>query len=327
EQALATPIDQPRNNKRRRNRKEKQPQQQPSRKKRFEQDRTRRVRPAGRENLEISRRGGDENFTRHAETWWADKWLYTLNRFGWKGRLANGRLYAKDGRVVAFTVEAGRIRARVQGSRLEPYDVTIQLKALSEGDWDLVVDVMSCQAVFTAQLLAGEMPLDVEEAFEAAYAPLFPRSQADIQARCSCPDPVNPCKHIAAVYYVMAEAFDKDPFMIFLLRGRSREALLAMLRAARAAEAKAAPMAVETFEGSSLDSLRFWQAGEELETVHIAIQTPALPGGIAKRLGRPPFWRSPADPVTRLGEIYESLAKRAREVALADQLAGSGVEH
>lgn len=288
-------------------------------------NRSRRVRPPGRENVEISRRV-EGTFERHAETWWADRWLHVLNQFGWKNRIANGRLYAKDGRVGTFVVESGRIKAKVQGTRAEPYDVTIQLKPLPDSDWDLVVDIMSCQALFTAQLLAGDMPQDVEEVFDAAHAPLFPRTKDDLKAHCTCPDMVNPCKHIAAVYYVMAEAFDKDPFLIFHLRGRSREALLAMLRAQRAAEAQAGPLAIETLDAGSLETLRFWQAGDELEAVHIQIQVPSIPGANARRIGRPPFWRSPADPVTRLPEVYEAIARRAREVALNEPLIGAHAE-
>ena len=214
--------------------------------------------------------------------------------------------------------------ARVQGSRPEPYDVEIRLKPLPDADWDLVVEIMSCQALFAAQLLAGEMPPDVEEAFEAAQAPLFPKNKEDLHAKCSCPDWANPCKHIAAVYYVMAEAFDKDPFLLFHLRGRSRDAMLGMLRAQRAAEAQLMTLDIETME-SGHESLRFWQAGDELEAVHIAIAPPAFPGVTAKKLGRPPFWRGPSDPITRLPEVYEAIARRAREVALTEPLVGAGV--
>lgn len=288
--------------------------------------RSRRVRPMGREDEELPARA-DASYKRNAETWWADRWLNVLQRFGWKGRLANGRMYADEGRVGTFKVETGRITAKVQGTRTQPYDVTIQIRPLPDADWDLVVDILSCQALFTAQLLAGDMPQDIEEVFEAAYAPLFPRSKDDIKAHCTCPDYANPCKHIAAVYFVMADAFDKDPFLIFHLRGRGRDQLIGMLRAARAAEAQAGPMSVETLDAGSLEPFRFWQAGDELEGVHVQIAEPPFPGATAKRLGRPPFWRSPADPITRLSEVYEAIARRAREVALNESLvAGRGVK-
>lgn len=252
---------------------------------------------------------------RKQETWWGDRWMSALNRLGWKGRLANGRLYADEGRVIQMVVEGTKVKARVQGTRTMPYEVTIGLKVIADSDWELVVDVMSCQAVFTAQLLAGEMPLDVEEAFDAAYAPLYPRAKDDVQAHCSCPDWANPCKHTAAVYCMMAEALDKDPYLLFALRGKGRDELIAMLRTARAAEARAMPLHLEMLDAGSLDGARFWQAGEELDGVAVHIVPPTGPG-TGKRLGRPPFWRSPADPITQLNEVYEAISRRAREVAL-----------
>ena len=42
--------------------------------------------------------------------------------------------------------------------------------------------------------------------------------------RCSCPDSEVPCKHLAATFYLLAEAFDEDPFLILRWRGRDREA-------------------------------------------------------------------------------------------------------
>lgn len=282
--------------------------------------RSRRVRPVGRELEDLSAHRPEPAYARGAENWWADRWLAMLYRFGWKGRLANGRMYADAGRVQDFRVEKGRVRAAVQGSRTQPYDVTVQVKPLPDADWELVVDILSCQALFTAQLLAGEMPHDIEEVFDAAYAPLFPKRKDDIKAHCSCPDWANPCKHIAAVYFVLADTFDKDPFLLFHLRGRDRDELIAMLRTARAAEAQAGTMMVEALDAGSLEPLRFWQAGEELEGVHIHIQTPPFPGATAKRLGRPPFWRSPADPITRLSEVYEAIAHRAREIALHESI-------
>jgi uncharacterized Zn finger protein len=283
--------------------------------------RERRVRPVGREGVEILHTV--EAATPAAETWWGQKWISTLNRFGWKNRLKNGLLYMQEARVKDFTVETGRISAKVQGTRLEPYEVEIRLKPLSDADWDLVAEIMSCQALFAAQLLAGEMPADVEEAFNAAQAPLFPKNKEDIQAKCSCPDWAVPCKHVAAVYYQMAEAFDKDPFLLFHLRGRSRDALLGMLRAQRAAEAQAMILDIETLD-TGHEVMRFWRSGDELEAVHISITPPSFPGATAKKLGRPGFWRGPTDPITRLPEVYEAIARRAREVALTEPMVGAG---
>ena len=115
----------------------------------------------------------------------------------------------------------GGIEARVQGSQKSPYKIHIQIAPLTDAQWDKVFDVLAGQAIFTAQLLAGEMPQDIEQGFEAAKVSLFPARRDDLKTDCSCPDYANPCKHIAAAHYILGERFDEDPFLIFRLRGRT----------------------------------------------------------------------------------------------------------
>ena len=42
--------------------------------------------------------------------------------------------------------------------------------------------------------------------------PLFPGAARELSLDCSCPDGAVPCKHFAAMFYLLAEAFDEDPF-------------------------------------------------------------------------------------------------------------------
>ncbi|MDP2948270.1 MAG: SWIM zinc finger family protein, partial [Chloroflexota bacterium] len=157
---------------------------------------------------------------RIGETWWSGKWLAFLESLDLGARLGRGRAYARAGQVMSLEVKKGQVAARVQGSRPRPYSVSIQLAPLSEAQWRKVADAMASQALFAARLLAGEMPQDIEEAFRAAGVSLFPTRRGDLESDCSCPDWANPCKHVAAVYYLLAEEFDRDPFLIFRLRGK-----------------------------------------------------------------------------------------------------------
>ena len=86
---------------------------------------------------------------------------------------------------------------------------------------------------YAARLLAGELPHEIEDVFAEAGAALFPERGSHLITSCTCPDWATPCKHAAAVCYLMAEAFDDDPFLLLAFRGREREALLAELRARR----------------------------------------------------------------------------------------------
>jgi uncharacterized Zn finger protein len=164
------------------------------------------------------------------EQWWSRRFIDVLESFGMSGRLSRGRNYARRGQVIGFELTTGYVTAQVQGSRPVPYSVRIQVLPLTARQWVKVEQALAAQALFRAKLLAGEMPHEIEEVFASCGTPLFPRSLADMEMHCSCPDWEVPCKHLAAVCYVLAEAFDDDPFEMLAWRGRDRDALLGSLR-------------------------------------------------------------------------------------------------
>lgn len=168
-------------------------------------------------------------------SWWSKRFLAVLESFALGTRLTRGRAYARAGQVLSLQIGPGVVTASVQGSREQPYQVTIGLAPFSERVWATAELALAEQAIYSARLLAGEMPAEIEEVFAAAGAPLFPQRFRDLSLSCSCPDPVVPCKHLAATFYLLAEAFDADPFQILRWRGRDRETLLGRLRALRAA--------------------------------------------------------------------------------------------
>jgi uncharacterized Zn finger protein len=166
------------------------------------------------------------------EQWWSRRFIGVLESYGIASRLARGRSYARAGQVLDFELAQGTVIARVQGSRTRPYQVRITVLPLTTAQWRRVQDKLASQALFLAKLLAGEMPHEIEEVFAGCGTPLFPRTAADLDMRCSCPDWQVPCKHLAAVCYVLAEEFDRDPFAMLAWRGKGREELLAALRRA-----------------------------------------------------------------------------------------------
>jgi uncharacterized Zn finger protein len=163
------------------------------------------------------------------EQWWSRRFIGVLESYGMSGRLARGRSYARAGQVLDFELAQGKITAQVQGSRARPYQVKIGVLPLTTAQWRRVQDRLASQALFRAKLLAGEMPHEIEEVFDECGTPLFPSSSGDLDMRCSCPDWEVPCKHLAAVCYVLAEEFDRDPFGLLAWRGKGREELLAAL--------------------------------------------------------------------------------------------------
>jgi uncharacterized Zn finger protein len=165
--------------------------------------------------------------------WWSARFIDGLESTGVGGRLSRGKRYARTGHVVELRIDAGAAVALVQGSRPRPYRVRIGLTAYGKGEWARIEHALADDAWYTAKLLAGEMPPDIEEVFAAAGLALFPAGIRDLAMDCTCPDFEVPCKHLAATLYLLAESLDDDPFAVLALRGRSRDELLANLGARR----------------------------------------------------------------------------------------------
>lgn len=260
-----------------------------------------------------SRRG---DFSR---TWWGKRWIEALEGFGWETRLSRGRSYARRGQVADLEVTDGQVRAKVQGSRPKPYDVTIGLRPLAVPQWEAALQALAGQAAYAAQLLAGELPAEIDAIFAGAGASLFPEKSQDLIMDCSCPDWAVPCKHVAAVHYLLAEEIDREPFLLFALRGRDREAVTAALRQARGAAEPAVEPAASGEEPvvEPLPVEGFWRLGEGMEAWKVVLAAPAVPGSVLRRLGPPEFAEEPAVLEGRLAEIYASVTDRALEIGLA----------
>lgn len=285
------------------------------------------------------------------ETWWSQRFIEVLEDFHEGPRLARGRAYARRGQVIDMEVEPGEVSARVQGSRARPYSVRIGVTVLGDGDWARVEEAMASQAVFLARLLAGEMPHEIGDAFATTGLSLFPATPGDLDTDCSCPDWQNPCKHIAAVYYLLAEAFDRDPFLIFAWRGRPRERLLADLRALRghaagtsapglADEAGASGQALPAPEDALFGSLgpgesdltgelgeeqlrRFWEPVGDLAAVHAAPRAAIMPDAILRDLGSSGLSTGGRPLEDLLAPAYRTIAATAVKIAAGETQAES----
>jgi len=245
-------------------------------------------------------------------TWWGQRWIAALEALGavYANRLPRGRTYARAGRVTDLTVAPGAVTAKVRGSRARPYRVTLRLPVFDEDTWDRVVAVLAGELRHAAALLDGRMPEDVDEVVASRGVSLFPRPR-ELATTCSCPDDANPCKHVAAVHYVLAQRFDADPFLLPALRGRDRDALLAALRAARAGAAEVTVDVQDPLAPVPLGELvarDLLQARGDLTAVRLRPQAPAEAGAVLVRLGPPPS-------AAEVAEELDALVAGAAEVA------------
>lgn len=253
------------------------------------------------------------------ETWWGQRWLEVLESFDIGARLSRGRSYARKGQVLDLAIESGEVSAKVQGSRRTPYKVVVTVKPIAARNWKRLGKAVAADTWSAARLVAGEMPETVEETFKTAGASLFPAKLNDLKTSCSCPDWSNPCKHVAAVYYLLAEVFDRDPFLLFRLRGLSREEFVTYLGEATPAtgcdrlntqEPPPQPL--------SADPSTFW-SGQRVDAPFGEAPGPADAAPLVATLGPIPLWRGDEDFLNAATQATKRAVPRGLQAWLGDR--------
>ncbi|MFM8604012.1 MAG: SWIM zinc finger family protein [Cyanobium sp.] len=212
------------------------------------------------------------------QPWWVEQWMELINSYRYKKRLERATQSRRSGHVLSISFEGRGVQPRVPGTEKDPYKVKLWLDVLNDEDWGYVLEALSHKARWSAQLLAGIMPQDIERAFAASGRRLFPFKLQEVRSECSCPDKANPCKHTSAVFYLMGDRFSEDPFVLFQLRGRTRAQLLADLARRRRDGAEAGvEHPPHPLHPSISDPARWWRYDAALDPDLVVI-TPALEG-------------------------------------------------
>lgn len=271
-------------------------------------------------------------------TWWGERFLTALERFTSPARLARGRSYATNGRIMEYGIERGTVKAKVRGSintyygvYEEPiYDTRIKITQIDPGEWSRAIERITTRADLVVKLLHQEMPDQIEEAFEAEGLHLLPRSESEFQTSCSCPDWENPCKHIAGLYYVLARDLDRDPFVLFSMRGLPRKALQAELLKSPLGKALAASLTPALPDPEPAASLHtrptkqpvqppvghraFWTGARRLPPIEPVPQV-RVPALVVKKQGDyPPFWHKDGSFVEAMEELYERVRSKSPQM-------------
>jgi uncharacterized Zn finger protein len=256
-----------------------------------------------------------------ASSWWGKRWIAALESASrdYVNRLGSGRASARAGRVHNLNIAPGVVTATVEDSDDELYAVSLRVDTFDQRVWSNVIAGMSRQALFTAQLLAGEMPREIDGVFRANGRSLFPARQHELETDCSCADWASPCKHVAATHYLLGDALDRDPFLLFELRGRSKEQVLQELGRLRAPAAEpaiesSADAEVDSIAAGALRATPFEQGPEDLPS--LSFQLNALDAGaVLRQLGVPAGWAFESTPLDVFLPIYERAGALARELA------------
>lgn len=272
-------------------------------------------------------------------TWWGKRFIAALEAFTDPARLARGRGYANNDRVKSWTLEKGGVNATIRGNvnpyygvYEEPiYTTRVALKPIATGDWALLIRHLGNRAAFVSRLLLNEVPDNIEKPFETLDLHLLPHRAKDMETRCSCPDYYNPCKHVAGLCYVLAAELDRDPFLLFELRGLKREDLVKQLRETALGKALGqnlearGELPVETVESyftrpkpmapaGEADAEAFWQGKKRLPDALETAAPAAVPALLVKKGGAfPEFWNKETPFPAVMETVYEAIRKRAKE--------------
>lgn len=253
--------------------------------------------------------------------WWSKKWNNAISSFTISSRMDKGKEYARAGNVLSIEVSKGEIEAEVQGGSQTPYKVNMEIDSFTKEQWEKIMNIMSQKAIFCAKLLNGEMPENIEEAFKEAGVSLFPKKQIHLITECSCPDTANPCKHIAAVHYMLGLEFDKDPFIILKLRGMNKEEFLKALRILRSGDesleikrkTKKHHKSKKTIEDLKREFENFHGIDEGVLNMTFSYVTPDVKHGIIKTLGVPAFCSNKDEFVYKMKVAYDNAEEETRK--------------
>jgi len=275
-----------------------------------------------------------------SRTWWGQRFIAALEEFTDEARLGRGRSYASNGRIIEYTLSKGTVTAKVRGSinpyfgvYKEPiYKTSITIKAITSDDWVKVIRQIASRADLITKLLMNEMPDTIEEAFSGLGLHLLPHSERDFVTSCSCPDWANPCKHIAGVYYLLASALDNDPFLMFELRGLSRDDLHTELT--RSPLGKILASALDSDEEPLVEPVtsyytrpireqatvetthkEFWTGAKRLPSAIGNLSQLSVPALLIKKQGDyPPFWHKDLSFITVMEELYERVRTKNKQM-------------
>jgi uncharacterized Zn finger protein len=154
-------------------------------------------------------------------TWWGKKWIEIVENNGDSQRMSRGRAYARAESVYNIKLAKGLITAKVRGN-YGTYSVTVKIPPMDNKQWHAATARIKNSHALGA-LLNNELPQDMDDIMGMKLI------DEELKAECSCPDYAMPCKHIAALYYILADEIDKAPQILFALRGIEKDKLFELL--------------------------------------------------------------------------------------------------
>lgn len=157
----------------------------------------------------------------YGTTWWGQKWLDSLSGIDNANRIPRGLSYARNDSVFGLKIDTdkGVINAHVVGKYCPYYKVNLKFYRVTEAQSKAFIEAAAKDLAVISGLANRTLAPRLFDIAQEQGIKLFPESWHDIKMSCTCPDYAVPCKHIAAVIYVVSEFIDTNPAMYFKLLG------------------------------------------------------------------------------------------------------------
>ncbi len=157
---------------------------------------------------------------KYGTTLWGTYFLDAINKeYYYDTRIGRGKTYANTGKVLNIDIKGNKITAKVQGSYGYAYKISLKFDYFENPEIEKIYTIIENNPLLFASVINGELPQMFLDELKKEDISLFPSNWQNLERSCSCPDWGDPCKHMAGVYFILTSVIDKNPFLLFELRG------------------------------------------------------------------------------------------------------------
>lgn len=239
-------------------------------------------------------------------SWLGELWVAELEQLKWGSRMTRGKSYARQGRVLALEVTPGTITAKVRGSHVRPYTVSIYFAVWTDADLGVIAGEVMKVPMLLGQLLSGQLSRELLTLIDELGLSVLPSEEYRADFSCSCSG-WGLCKHIAAVWYRFADEIDRDPMVLLEMHGLDATRLAALLESAIGSETADEP----PIAGLPIEPHLFWQYPHHSIPEIEPSSTPPASALLLRRMGNPPYWSVGIDMEILLREVYTRSSQTA----------------
>ncbi|MCE5223023.1 SWIM zinc finger family protein [bacterium] len=247
------------------------------------------------------------------EEWWGKRWMEIIESYHLGERLARGKRYARTGQVIEINFMPGKIKASVQGSQHNPYQVEISVKIWTKKEWDLFFTFIKSDPLLLSQMISGKLTPDLEKKLYSRGINLFPVKYTDFTTDCSCPDWSNPCKHVAAVFFLITEYLDKNPLILFEMRGKDQSEIIENLLPTNSEKELIPTKSVVNSKECPLSVERFWESDQDIQDPIYYTKQMEFDALLIHQMGSFPLWQANDDFFGWWESLYQQNSRKVIE--------------